>query len=342
MSRNMKESNIAFFSQIQSMLDKDLVGQILSSVRYIATNADEKVWLKSLAIKHSFRISKDAFALLLCLDQDDFLCLVNIGGADEKVPPRLTEISVNSGLITVLGAQGYLTFKADRTRQLQILNNVMYPTSNIGYHGHEWNDIMHLFPPVYCYKINSDGEDVDIRENTNAFYQILCQAMLETDSGNNPYAEKSRIAWEKIFYEGELSKINYKNLLMSYLALTWDISYLYLYQCLEDRFDCEAIRSLHKRLGVAISEIDLYRMLYDELSWQPRDIDGIQSIINNCHDTKGVEILQMLAEGEDLPKYIYSIRNSIVHETKDARIPLTDDAKWENIIEGMLYLLLEI
>ena len=83
-------------------------------------------------------------------------------------------------------------------------------------------------------------------------------------------------------------------------------------------------------------------MLYDELSWQPRDIDGIQSIINNCHDTKGVEILQMLAEGEDLPKYIYSIRNSIVHETKDARIPLTDDAKWENIIEGMLYLLLEI
>lgn len=55
------------------MPEKDLARQIPNAVRYIATNTDEQFWLKSLTIKHSFRMSKDVFVLLLCLDQDDFL-----------------------------------------------------------------------------------------------------------------------------------------------------------------------------------------------------------------------------------------------------------------------------
>lgn len=342
MSRNMIEANKAFFSNIQSMLDEDLAKQVLDSRRYIATNSEEKVWLQSLIIKYSFRMSRDSFALLLCLDHDDYLCLVNIGTIDGKLSPHLTEVSVNAGLITVLGAEGYLTSKVDRERQLSIYNSVMYETSNIKYHGHHWADIMNLFLPVCCYKINLDGEDFDIRENVNAFYQILCQAVFEADIGNNPYTEELKNAWAKIFYEGVLSKINYKNLLMSYIALTWDISYLYLYQCIEDKFACEAVRSLHKRLGVGISELDLNNILYEELTWQPKDIEGIEKIIDKCPNSRGVNLIQTVADKENLAKYIYKLRNSIVHETKDARIPLNDDHKWGKVIEGILYLLLEI
>ena len=343
MSRNMIEANKAFFSHIQSMLDEDLAKQVPDSIRYIATNDEEKTWLKSLAIKHSFRISKDAFALLLCFEHNNFLCLVNVGAIESKLPPRFTEVSVNAGVITVLGAEGYLTSKIDRARQLQIYDNVMYNTSeDAEYHGHHWTDIMNLFLPVYCYKLNLEGEDFDIREDTNAFYQILCQAVFEADAGNNPYTEQLKNVWEKIFYEGALSKINYKNILMSYIALTWDISYLYLYQCIEDKFACEAVRPLHTRLGLSISELDLSRVLYDELSWQPKDIEGIERIINKCPNTRGVDILQTVAGEEKLSKYIYSLRNSIVHETRDSKIPINDDPKWDKVIEGILYLLLEI
>lgn len=234
-----------------------------------------------------------------------------------------------------------LTSKMDRERQLQILDKVMYDTTEVEYHGHYWNDIMDFFLPVHCYQINLNEVDVDIRENINVFYQILCQAMFEASAENNPYTKKSKNVWGKIFYEGSLSEINFKNLLMSYIALTWDITYLYLYQCLEDRFACEAVRPLLGRLNVDITESDLNTLLYEELSWQPRDLDGIEKILKKYPVAKGVSLLQELAGEENLSKYIYSLRNSIVHESKDARIPLNDNSTWENVIEGILYLLLE-
>ena len=342
MSRNMKNANKVFFSNILSMLDEDLAHQVPDCVRYISTSDEDKRWLKFLSIEYSFRMARDTFALLLNLEDNKYLCLINIRAIDEKLPPCLTTIPVNAGLITVLGAEGYLTSKVDRDRQLQIVDSVMYETSDIGYHGHQWSDIMNLFLPVHCYEINLDGVDADIQENKNVFYQILCQVMFEADAGNNPYTEKSKNVWEKIFYEAALSEINFKNLLMSFIALTWDISYLYLYQCLEDKFACEVVHPLLKRLNVDITELDLNRMLYDELSWQPRDLDGIERILNKCSNSKGVNLLQPLAGSENLSKYIYSLRNSIVHETKDTRIPLNDNLKWESVIEGILYLLLEV
>ena len=91
-----------------------------------------------------------------------------------------------------------------------------------------------------------------------------------------------------------------------------------------------------------LSEIEFSRLLYEELSWQPKDIEGIEHLIENCANAKGIEILKDVAEGERLPKFIYSIRNSIVHETKDARISLEDNQKWERTINGILCLLSDL
>lgn len=341
MARDMKSANASCFANIQLLLDEDLAEKAPNCIRYICTTEEEKIWLKSLKIQYSYKFSRDSFALLLCLNQSNYLCLINIGEEDSKPPPCLEEIPVNAGLVTVLGAEKFLSYKVPRRQQLQILDEILYDTSAIGYHGHQCDDIMKFFS-VHCYQIVGENEDVDIRENVNMFYQILCQAVFEFDWANNPYTQVSKEAWEKSFYEGTLSKINFKSLLMAYTALTWDIAYLYLYQCLEDKFTCEAVRSLHSHLGVNMTEQELSDLLYQELSWQPRDIDGIESILNNYAGSIGVQFLQKIAHEENLPKFIYSIRNSIVHETKAARIPLEDNTSWENTIAGILYLLLDI
>lgn len=338
----MITANSSFFKHVLSMMDEDVAEKVSSSKRYIATNDEDKNWLQNLNIGYSFRIARDAYALLLYLKSQDYLCLINIEKKSNRIPFLLEETLVNAGLITVLGSEGYLTPKVPHALQLRICDEVMYDTKAIDYHGHQWEDIKMLFPTVYCYKINLENEDVDIRENINLFYQILCQIIFEFDAGNNPYTNDLKSIWEKIFYEGTLSKINYKSLLMSYIALTWDISYLYLYQCIEDKFACNSVRSLHKRLGVEIPEQDLSRVLYEELSWQPRDLEGIESIIKECSNSLGIDLLKELALEEGLAKYIYSIRNSIVHETKAAKIPLEDNSKWEKLIKGILYILMDI
>ena len=81
-------------------------------------------------------------------------------------------------------------------------------------------------------------------------------------------------------------------------------------------------------------------MLYDELSWQPKDLEGIEKIIDKCPlESECIKILKSLSGEQSMAKYIYSMRNRIVHETREAIIPLADNETWDKAIAGMLYLL---
>ena len=249
---------------------------------------------------------------------------------------------INSGLATVLGAEGYLTTKINRNLRSDVFDKVLYDTSEIEYRGHYWEEIEHLFPEIKCYKVEFPDPEVDLRTNSNAFYWLLCMVALELRIHNNNYCRISLDAWEKAIFEYNFSKMQYKNLLFAYISLTWDSAFLYLYQCLEDRFSCESVRSLHKKLALGISEQELSRTLYDELSWQPKDIEGLLGIIQHCdEESTGLKLLRSLAGEMKLEKWIYSMRNRIVHETRDALIPLDQDEKWEGAIAGMLYILKE-
>lgn len=338
----MKEENKKFFCNICNSLDQELVGRVPDCIRYITTNEEDKEWLKYVHIKRVHRFSKNAYGLLLLLRDKEYLCLINTNICIEKLPDVLEETIVSAGLATVLGAEGLLTPKVDQTLQVEIYDKVLYETFD-DYHGHEWKEIEQYFPNVHCYEIDLKDDTVDIRENANAFYLVLSQVAIEFDMGNNPFGDISKDAWERIIYEGNLSSIQFKNVLLAYTSLSWDISYLYLYQCLEDKFAYESVQSLYNKLGLSISQQTLSCMLYDELSWQPKDLDGINKIIERCpSESNAIKILKSICEDQTLAKFIYSMRNRIVHETRETPILLTDNERWEKAIAAMLYLLNEI
>lgn len=335
----MKEENKNFFRNIRDSLDREVAGRVPECIRYISTSNEDEEWLKHVRINRIHRFSKNAYAILLLYAEKEYLCLINTNTCIGKLPDVLKEADVNAGLATVLGANGLLTPKVDQTMQSEIYDKVLYETFD-GYSGHEWKEMERYFPSVYCYEISLKDEEVDIRENANAFYWVLAQVAIEFDMGNNPFSEISKDAWEKIIYEGNLASTEFKNLLLAYTALSWDISYLYLYQCLEDKFAYESVRTLYDKLGLSITQQELSHMLYDELSWQPKDLDSIERIIKKCSpESKGVNILKSICGDQTLAKYIYSMRNRIVHETRETIIPLTDNESWEKVIAGMLYLI---
>ncbi len=342
MSRYMKEENHKFFRNICDSLNKELAERVPDCIRFIATNEEDKEWLKRVYIECIHRFSKNAYGLLLLLSGKEYLCLININACIEKLPDVLEEIVVNAGLATVLGAEGLLTPKVDRTLQAEIFDKVLYETFD-DYHGHEWKEIEQYFPSAHCYEICLKDDAVDIRGNTNAFYWVLAKVAIEFDMGNNPFSDISKDAWERIIYEANLDSIQFKNVLLAYTSLSWDIAYLYLYQCLEDKFAYESLQPLHKKLGLDISTQTLSCILYDELSWQPKDLDGINKIIERCSpESKAIKILRSICEDQTLPKFIYSMRNRIVHETRETSIPLTENERWEKAIAGLLYLIKEI
>lgn len=342
MSRNMKEENQKFFRNICDSLDKEIAERVPDCTRYIITNEEDKEWLKYVHIERVHRFSKSSYALLLLLSEKEYLCLLNTNECAEKLPDVLEEAAVSAGLVTVLGAEGLLAPKAGQAVQAEIYDKVLYETFD-DYHGHEWKEIEQYFPSVHCYQIDLKDDAVDIRDNTNAFYRVLSQVAIECDMGNNPFGDISRDAWERIIYEGNLDSIQFKNVLLAYTSLSWDISYLYLYQCLEDKFAYESVQTLHLKLGLGISPQTLSCMLYDELSWQPKDLDGIDRIIAKCSsESNAVKIMKGICEDQRLSKFIYSIRNRIVHETRETPIPLTDNERWEKVIAAMVYLLKEV
>lgn len=338
----MKEENEKFFRNICDSLEQELAERVPDCIRYIATSAEDKEWLKHVSIKRVHRFSKNAYGILLVLSEKEYLCLINPNACIGKLPNVLEEVAVSAGLATVLGSEGLLTPQMNQALQSEIYDKVLYETFD-DYHGHEWKEIEQYFPSIHCYKINLSDDAVDIQENTNAFYWILCQVAIEFDMGNNPFSAISKDAWEKIIYEGNLDSTQFKNLLLAYTALSWDISYLYLYQCLEDKFAYESIHTLHSKLGLSISPQTLSSMLYDELSWQPKDLDSIEKIISKCSaESNAIKILKEICGDYTLAKFIYMMRNRIVHETRETLITLTDNESWEKAITGMLYLLKEI
>lgn len=339
----MIEENEKFFSNVCDNLDKELAERVPHCTRYISTNETEKQWLKYVRINRIHRFAKSTYGLLLEHQSKDYLCLINTSPCIGKLPEILHEIDLNAGLATVLGAAGMLTPKPSKPLQLDIYDRVLYQTFD-DYKGHDWEDIRQFFPNAYCYEITSTDERINIRNNINAFYWILSQVAIEFNMGNNPFGLTSKSAWEKIIYEGNPESVQYKNILLSYTALSWDISFLYLYQCLEDKFAYESVYNLHSRLKLeSITPQDFSRMLYDELSWQPKDLDGIERIINKCPpESECIKILKSLSGEQSTAKYIYSMRNGIVHETRETIVPLTDDETWDKVIAGMLYLLKRI
>ena len=335
MSRNMILANQNFFANTIGALNNVQAEYIEKCHRYIATDETEKSWLKHAQIERTYRFSKTTCALLVKYI-DYYICTVNVNIIEQEVV-GLTLEPVNSGLATLLGADGYLTKEFSIDTQAEIYERVLYDTSQVEkYAGHNWVDIKVLFPPISCFHV--EGKNSISR---NEFYELLCRLAFENKMCNNPMGEISEDIWEKIFYESD-KEINFRNLLMAYTALSWDLTYLYLYQCLEDRFAEESVKELKEKLGITLSEKELSDILYDKLEWQPRDLESIDKIIKKFpRSSKTLKFLEESAMKESIPKFIYSVRNGIVHETREPLIPLENNERWEKLIAGMLLLIKE-
>ena len=83
-------------------------------------------------------------------------------------------------------------------------------------------------------------------------------------------------------------------------------------------------------------------ILYDKLEWQPRDLESIDKIIKKfSQSSTALKLLEESAMKESVPKFIYAVRNGIVHETREPLIPLGNNERWEKLIAGMLLLIKE-
>jgi hypothetical protein len=346
MARNMKISNKTFFDNvINSKILEEYFDDIPDCTRYIKTDDSGKHWLKKSTITQSFKFAKNAYAIAILFNDNEYICLINSNVTFTSPIDNFDYVELNSGLFTYLGSEGYLNIK-DGMNNSTVLDKVLYDGSLLGseYNGHDFESIKPCFTDIICFKVDFFALDIYITEQPNMFYWVLCNLLIKLNIfSNNEYNEETLTAWGKIIFEQPLfDKINYKGLLHSYCALTWDITYLYLYQCLEDVFTIKSSTSLYEKLNSTIEMSTFTTLLYEELQWQPRDLDAIESILSNLDDPSiAKQKIESVCNGMDIAKWLYKTRNDIVHETKDTTTLFPDDKNWNKAIAGMICLILE-
>jgi len=343
MNRNMIQINEEFFDHAIRRCARD---DVIDCKRYISTDKEDKNWIKNLLEGKRFKFSRNSYAQLVELDDSEYICLIN----SKCEPPHHIEnfeyIDVNPGLFTLLGSWDLLHF-ADGVHSSEIINEVLQDTEMIeGYTGHIYDEIRDKFVDILCYKVSMFESDVKANSDSRFFHWAVLNLILQLSVfHNNNYDAETLQVWDKLVYEQSFEKTNYRSVLLSYCAMTWDVSYLYLYQCLEDAFAENAVASLHSQLGLGLEDVSLLELsglLYEELQWQPRDKDAIKSLLKRVDATSDIyAIIKELANDMDPANWIYKTRNSIVHETRDLHIPFDDDVAWNLAITCLIKLSLE-
>lgn len=343
MSRNMSEMNTLFFENVIEQLDgieSDSVN--LECKRYIKTSARDKDWLKDSKIIFSHRFARQSHAVIIEYNKELFVCITNSNAEKDCIVENFECQDLNSGLFTLLGAKKFLDLQKSNRKEAK--NSLLYDTSEVeNYEGHIMDDIYRLFIDVSCFRVVEPFEKAENDETGVSYFKLLSTLVVQLKHfSHNDYDEDTKKMWERIIFEDFLEKISYKGIVMAYCALTWDITYLYLYQYLEDIFIRHAIKSLHVELGIGISIPEFGKKLYNNLSWQPKDLDSIRAIFNNLNENSSAKsTIECICNGMDVSKWLYTMRNSIVHETREANIPLEDNTKWNKAITGVLRLLIE-
>lgn len=74
---------------------------------------------------------------------------------------------------------------------------------------------------------------------------------------------------------------------------------------------------------------------------QAEYIEKCKIIKKFSQSSTALKLLEESAMKESVPKFIYAVRNGIVHETREPLIPLGNNERWEKLIAGMLLLIKE-
>jgi hypothetical protein len=167
------------------------------------------------------------------------------------------------------------------------------------------------------------------------FWQTLSLLAIEEKKYRSPFVGEKiiSIAQKLVTYD----TINAENLFLSLSASHWKHAFLEIFRCLEAISYLGSMSALKATLGIAVSEHALLKAIEKDFSWGEKDRVSMKklfalappSIFSNCSPASVPSIKNNFPATlvgqeftEKLGNTIYSIRNSAVHQSDDAR----DDA----------------
>jgi len=274
---------------------------------------------------------------------DVYFCVFGLPEPDE-VPLALEIIEPTPGIfaLSVLSAHvrpirsrpgtNIQSFEIKQELDSQFLGNGDYD-------GHDLLNILGLFPNITIYR--TIGGFTYLQNDERVLGAILVRTYID---GPVALDAETIMVFKRIF-ESDSELIPFRNILQSFIAVSWEIMILDIYRCVEHLYALPRVETLKVEISYKHTTKKLSEIIEERLSWRPKEAEAFESLVLMCNEAV---VARMFAGLENIPEdnhasrcktavmELYNLRNTIVHYRQSHERIIKIDSKWNVIVREML------
>lgn len=217
--------------------------------------------------------------------------------------------------------------------ELDLLENIFIDTENDN--DIEWSTVANYFPKYSIFKIEDSIPQDSIE--AQIYLKKLCIALQCKTKAlcMLPFDDKTIDAFLDIANTYD-NNIPFDNILRSMMSNDWKFCFIELYRCQERLLLLAWVDEFKKTMNSSLTLAELHKNMKSRYHTEHHEDQNIISLYNLLSS----DMLDLLSVGDthcEKAKYIYDLRNKIVHYQKsNTYIEGINDSDWNNIIKFIL------
>lgn len=202
-----------------------------------------------------------------------------------------------------------------------------------------WEMTESYFPEIMTYEVNSPVGTTATENNAALKHLTLYTLVCNPEVLILPFEDATLQKYIALLNTGD-KNIPEDNLLHSLSSNYWRFCYFDIYRCIERLYQLGLVHNFKNSLSCGLPIDQLHTTLKGKFlkktgveSHEDTNLNYLFSLLT----LETCSILDSVRHGENHDKFVYSLRNKIVHFQKsEAEIEAIDDAKWNIIIRFLL------
>lgn len=336
MARTMIDANKCAFNKIIRFIESH--NEVVpDGIRYFLTNEEEKNWLKYLTPVGLYRHNTKQQIICMSFNNENYVISI---GFDFEIDPNdeiFSTIELNAGIFTFIISE--TSIKLNENIDLTKLANLTYPSKkeSIGYIGHDFKEFIEFFEIIKVFKINSDS--VLNFDDTHRLTSYLVLKSINSCMLLN-YSANTLNSFERLILNSS-SCVSFENILSAILSSSYKHCFLELYRNIEKLFPIIKLNILYENIEASVNFISFWNSVDEIIKWKPNEEGTLEVMLENISSNTKKIIESIPNNGLNSGKFIYKLRNSIVHyRLSSDTIDLSDD-NWNIIIQFLSEIIIE-
>lgn len=288
-----------------------------------------------IKLLHAYVYNKTVTFVLLNNHDKNYLL---ISGLETELPNGDVEVIDNQLELSFCMLAYGPVVKNEEVNEEQLFNQIFIQTD---INDIEWDAVESLFPKIITYEVKTplDTDQAQVYFLNGIALTALCynpQVLIL------PFNADTIKCYLDVVSCGN-NEIPLDNVLRSLGSNYWKFCYIDLYRCIERLLLIGWVQNYHQKdILKTLTPDDLFKCMYEILKVEKHEWENMEYLFMFL-PTGITSMLDPIVNGERYYKYIYELRNKLVHFQKDETvINAISESDWNVVIQFMLLATIEL